>query len=56
MFDECPMAADCPGYDRDRRMCPLRREDCEFSTADGGASAILEILEPPTPDADGAAT
>jgi len=35
MLDECSMTDDCPGYDRDRRMCLLRPDDCEFSPADG---------------------
>ena len=24
MVDDCPMTEDCPGYDRDRRMCLIR--------------------------------
>ena len=33
MIDECPMTEDCPGYDRDRRVCLLRPVDCEFAPA-----------------------
>jgi hypothetical protein len=51
MLDECPMTEDCPGYDRDRRVCLLRPGDCEFSPAEGDAVLILEISEALTPDA-----
>jgi hypothetical protein len=51
MFDECPMTEDCPGYDRDRRMCLLRPGDCEFSPADVEAALIVETPEALTPDA-----
>jgi hypothetical protein len=51
MIDECPMTQDCPGFDRDRRMCLLRPADCEFSTADGEAALLIETPEALTPDA-----
>ena len=51
MLDECPMTEDCPGYDRDRRICLLRPDDCEFSPADGEASMPIEAPEVLTPDA-----
>ena len=50
MLDECPMTEDCPGYDRDRRMCLLRPGDCEFSPADGEAPTF-ETPEALTRDA-----
>ena len=49
MVDDCPMTEDCPGYDRDRRMCMLRPGDCEFSPADGEAVLIVETPEALTP-------
>ena len=51
MVDECPMTEDCPGYDRDLRMCLLRPDDCEFAPADGRASATVERPVAPTSDA-----
>jgi hypothetical protein len=45
MVDECPMTEACPGYDRDRRTCLLRPDDCEFSPADGEAPLVLEVSE-----------
>ena len=44
MLDECLMTEECPGYDRDRRVCLLRPDDCEFAPAalagfDAGAEA-----------------
>jgi len=51
VVDECPMTEDCPGYDRDRRICPLRPDDCEFAPADGRASVTVETPVAPTPDA-----
>ena len=41
MLDECPMTEDCPGYDRDRRVCLLPSEDCEFSPADREAGPVV---------------
>ena len=49
MVDECPMTEDCPGYDRDRRMCLLRPGDCEFLPADGEAVLIAHSTESATP-------
>ncbi len=50
--DECPMTEDCPGYDRDRRMCLLRPDDCDFSLAtDGEAVVVFETPEARTTDA-----
>jgi len=43
------MTEDCPGYDRDRRMCLLRPGDCEFSPADREAVLIVEMPEALTP-------
>ena len=51
MIDECPMTEDCPGYDRDRRVCLLRPGDCEFAPADSEAVLIVETPETLTPDA-----
>lgn len=51
MLDECPMTVDCPGYDRNRRMCLLRPDDCEFSPADGEAALMFEAPEALTPGA-----
>jgi len=47
MLDECPMTEECPGYDRDRRTCLLRPDDCEFSPAGADAAPLIE----PTRDA-----
>ena len=44
MVDECPMTEDCPGYDRDRRVCLVRPDDCEFAPAD---SEVVLIVETP---------
>jgi hypothetical protein len=44
MIDECPMNADCPGYDRDRRVCLIRPADCEFAPAD---AAVVQVAEGP---------
>ena len=51
MIDDCPMTEDCPGYDRDRRMCLLRLGDCEFLPADSEAVLIVETPEALPPDA-----
>jgi hypothetical protein len=37
MIDECHMIEDCPGYDRDRRVCLVGSDDCEFAAPDGRA-------------------
>lgn len=47
MVDECPMTEDCPGYDRDRRICLLRPGDCEFAPADPEAFLVQETPETP---------
>ena len=49
MIDECPMTEDCPGYDRDRRVCLLRPADCDFAPADAEAALVAE-----TPEGSGA--
>lgn len=33
MVDECLMTEDCPGYDREHRVCLVGPEDCEFAPA-----------------------
>ena len=50
MLDECPMTEDFPGYDRDRRVCLLRPEDCEVAPADSEAALMLATPEALTPD------
>jgi hypothetical protein len=50
MVDECLMTEDCPGYDRDGRVCLIRPGDCEFSPADGEAALMFETPGEPTPD------
>jgi hypothetical protein len=37
MIDECHMTEDCPGYDRDRRVCLMGSNDCEFAEPHGTA-------------------
>ena len=51
MIDECPMTEDCPGYDRERRVCLLRPDDCEFAPAHGQSAPTVERPVAPTPDA-----
>ena len=51
MIDECPMTEDCPGYDRDRRLCLLRPGDCEFAPAVREAALRSETPEALTRDA-----
>jgi hypothetical protein len=51
MIDDCPTTEDCPGYDRDRGVCLVRPEDCEFAPADRGTDMVFEAPEAPTPDA-----
>lgn len=48
MSAECPMTEDCPGYDRDRRVCLLRPSDCEFAL-DADAAPVAGV--PDRPDA-----
>jgi hypothetical protein len=50
MIDECLMTADCPAYDRERGMCLVHPDDCEFSPAGGEATLVLEKLEVPSGD------
>ncbi len=51
MIDDCPMTEDCPGYDRDRRVCLLRSVDCEFAPGAGEAALVFEMPDALTPDA-----
>lgn len=51
VIDECPMSEDCPGYDRDSRVCLLRPDGCEFAPTRGEAVPTVESPEGPTPDA-----
>ncbi|HYN29265.1 MAG TPA: hypothetical protein VES95_05270 [Dermatophilaceae bacterium] len=51
MADDCPMTEECPGFDRERRVCLLRPEDCEFAPPDGGYAATIRTLPAPTPGA-----
>jgi hypothetical protein len=48
MVDDCPMTADCPGYDPDRQLCLVHPGDCEFSPADGEAPLLFEAPDEPT--------
>ena len=54
MVDECPMTEECPGFDRGRRVCLLRPDDCEFAPPDTGAVApavgTLGTAEPQAPE------
>ena len=43
MIAECPMTEDCPGYDRDRRVCLLRPSDCEFAP-DADAAPVADAV------------
>ncbi|MCJ7711205.1 MAG: hypothetical protein MUQ32_10305 [Chloroflexi bacterium] len=45
------MTEDCPGYDRDRRVCFLRPVDCEFAPGAGEAALVFETPDALTPDA-----
>lgn len=49
MIDECPVTEDCAGYDRDRRVCLLHPDDCEFVPPDGEAVPTLDAPEALTP-------
>ena len=49
MVDDCPMTEECPGYDRDRRVCLLRPGDCDFSPADTEAELTVKPPEAVTP-------
>jgi len=41
------MTEDCPGYDRDRRTCLVRPDDCEFAPGDGEVVLIVETPDRP---------
>jgi len=56
MIDECLMTEDCPGYDRDRRVCLLRPDDCEFAPAHDETALASGVPEVPTPDASAEAS
>ena len=45
------MTEDCPGYDRARRVCLLRPNDCEFTPTRGEAVLGVETPQVLTPDA-----
>ena len=45
------MTEDCPGYDRDLRVCLIRPGDCEFNPGDGQAALTYETPEALTADA-----
>lgn len=51
MVDDCPMTEDCPGYDRELRMCRIYPGDCEFNPADSGDALTFETPEALTPEA-----
>ena len=51
MINECLMTEDCPGYDRDERICILRPGDCPFLLADDETVLIAETPEALTTDA-----
>jgi hypothetical protein len=51
MADDCPMTEECPGFDRDRRVCLLRPEDCEFAASDGGTATTIGTPPAPPPGA-----
>jgi hypothetical protein len=58
--DDCPMTAECPGYDRDRRRCLFRPGDCEFApeAADNAAAqaddrTVWEARDPDGPSGAG---
>ena len=51
MIDECLMTEDCPGYDRDGRVCLIRPGDCPFLPTDEEAALTFETSEAQTPDA-----
>jgi hypothetical protein len=36
------MTENCPGFDRDLRMCLIRPGDCESNLADGEAALTFE--------------
>jgi hypothetical protein len=50
VIDDCPMTGDCPGYDRERRVCLLRPDDCEFAPARRETASTVETPVAPAPD------
>lgn len=42
MLDECLMTDDCPGYDRERRVCLIRPDDCDFAPAERDAVRVVD--------------
>lgn len=44
------MTEDCPGYDRDSRVCLIHPGECPFLPADGEASMSFEMPEALVPD------
>ena len=50
VIDECTMTEDCPGYDRERQVCLIRPDDCEFAPAHGEAAAMLDTPAATRPD------
>ena len=45
MIDECLMTEDCPGYDRDQRVCLIHPGDCPFLLVDDETVLIVETPE-----------
>lgn len=45
MIDDCLMTEECPGYDRDRRVCLLRPGDCDIAPADRETDLVFEAPE-----------
>ncbi len=56
MVDDCPMTEDCPAYDRDRRVCLVHPDDCEFAPAHGAVTLVFEAPEAPPPEPSRGAT
>jgi hypothetical protein len=40
VLDDCPMIAECPGFDTDLGRCLVRRGDCPFSPAGSEADRL----------------
>jgi hypothetical protein len=45
MIDDCHMTEDCPGYDRDQRVCLVHPGDCPFLPADEATILTIEAPE-----------
>jgi hypothetical protein len=45
------MTEDCPGFDRERRICLLRPDDCEFAARGVEATPTPQPPEPTEPAA-----